>query len=100
MRPLAQTLGRMPTLAESMTAGLGTAWTVGSRRWGVAAVAATIGTEHAGPTRRTHVERLALLATVPAPLTIAAVRRHLGSGGVALVRRSGGIAAVRRAVGG
>ena len=97
LRPLAQVLGRMPTHAEGASR-LSTAWAVGSRRWGVAAVAAAIGTAHVGPKRRTE-ERLALLGTVPRPLTIAATRRHLGSGGVALVRRCGGIAAVRRAIG-
>ena len=99
LRPLAQALGRMPTLAECASSLLGTAWSVGSRRWGVAAVAAAIGTAHTGPKRRTDAEILALLATVPAPLTTTAVRRHLGFGGVAWVRRCGGIEAVRRAVG-
>jgi hypothetical protein len=43
LRPLAQRLGRMPRREEAAAAGLLTAWTVASRRWGVAAVARLLG---------------------------------------------------------
>ena len=52
LRPLAETLGHIPTLRECTAAGLGSAWYAMSRRWGVAVMAAHLGLPKAGQRAR------------------------------------------------
>ena len=46
LEPLARLLARMPTCAEYRAAGLNSAWSAASRKWGIAAVARVLGLEH------------------------------------------------------
>ena len=52
LRPLAETLGHIPTLRECTAAGLGSAWYAMSRLWGVAVMAAHLGLPKAGQRAR------------------------------------------------
>jgi hypothetical protein len=105
LKPLALTLGRMPTAAEAAAAGLSTAWAHASRRTGVARMAEMIGVPCASPPRRTVQEMLDELRSFAASLggerlTTSIIRERLGSGAVAWVRKCGGMEAVRKAIAG
>ena len=52
LRPLAERIGRVPTRRECAAEGLGTAWDVMSRRWGVAALGAHLDLPTASEGRR------------------------------------------------
>ncbi len=103
LAPLAKQLGRMPTGDEATAAGLGTAWAHASRRGGVLSMSERIGVPC--QTRRDR-SRPAMLAAVSdlatslgdVRLTTTLIRRHLGPGGLAWVRKFGGMAAVRTAI--
>jgi hypothetical protein len=103
LRPLAVHLGRMPTGAAAAAAGLATAWAHASRRKGVAAVAASLGVPCGALRRPSREEMIDAFAhhsesRGSARLTTTLIRKELGSGGVARVRRLGGMAAVRAAI--
>ena len=100
LRPLAMKLGRMPTADEATRAGLGTAWSRASRDGGTDAMACHIGVAVRSARPRTKAEMMAAFVRVAMGqmdrrLTTEAVRRVLGSGGIAWIRRCGGVVAVR-----
>jgi hypothetical protein len=104
LRPLAETLGRMPTGKEASDAGLCTAWTRTSGSIGVASMAKLLGVPSVGPRHRSHNEMLREFADVavsvsPRRLTTPMIRAALGSGGIARIRKCGGIASVRAQIG-
>jgi hypothetical protein len=103
LRPLAVRLGRMPTGAEAAANGLATAWAHASRRKGVAAVAASLGVPCGALRRLGREEMIDAFVQLSgsagsARLTTTLIRKEMGSGGVARVRRLGGMAAVRAAI--
>ena len=108
LRPVAKSLGRMPTQREMVAAGLSPhLHTAVSRHVGLERMAGLLGVSCEKWKRRTDAQVLEMLRRAvdddrrrtgrPRGLTVA-VRSRLGSKGISLVRRLGGADAVRRAL--